>query len=117
MAPLIFLDENADQWSSKSVSPSPIVGTDRTNHPGIASSHEGRDVSVNLRNSSDNFKIDADSPDTSVPRDDFARYPNQFSKQLQHGGSTISLGVRQQIRLFRMNRKWKFLERTAYKLI
>jgi len=58
--------------SPKSVSPSPLIGADR---------REGS------KNSSNHSGIDPGSPD------DVTRYPTQFAKQYQHGGSTTSLGV------------------------
>ena len=91
-----FPDENFDQWSNKSASPSPIISGSRIPH-GIAAARDlvrdFRESSVNSRSSADSFGIENDFREDSVPRDDPTRYPSPFSRQQQHGGSTTSLGV------------------------
>jgi hypothetical protein len=89
-------DDNFDQWSNKSASPSPIISGSRVPHAVAASRdlvRDFRESSVNSRSSADSFGIDADFREDSVPRDDSFRHPSPFSRQQQHGGSTTSLGV------------------------
>ena len=92
-----FADDNFDQWSNKSATPSPIISGSRIPH-GVVTARDlvrdFRESSVNSRSSADSFGIEPDYREDSVPRDDPLRHPSPFSRQHQHGGSTTSLGVR-----------------------